>query len=107
MAFILRFKKLCNPLCGPMPAYRILIAFERLFTDPIPKKHDQAGRKGLRPFTAKPAEQGLKFRRKSKNVPEWCTARRIKGAVYGYKTLVDEESGRTLGVHLAGRMSMR
>jgi len=52
-------------------------------------------------------EQGLKFRRKCKNVPEWCTARRIKGAVYGYKTLVDEESGRILGVHLVGRMSMR
>jgi hypothetical protein len=26
--------------------------------------------------------------------------------VYGYKTLVDEESGRILGVHLVGRMSM-
>ena len=47
-------------------------------------------------------ERGLKFRRKCENVPEWYTARRVREAVYGYKTLVDEESGRILGAHLVG-----
>src|SRR5215468_8805375 len=47
-------------------------------------------------------ERGLKFRRKCENVPEWYTARRVREAVYGYKTLVDEESGRILGAHLEG-----
>ena len=47
-------------------------------------------------------ERGLKFRRKCENVPEWYTARRVRETVYGYKTLVDEESGRILGAHLVG-----
>src|SRR5579885_604590 len=33
---------------------------------------------------------------------EWYTARRIGEPVYGYKTLVEEDSGRILGAHLVG-----
>jgi glutathione reductase (NADPH) len=47
-------------------------------------------------------EQGLKVRVKSAKVPEWFTARRVAESVYGYKTLVDENSGRILGAHLVG-----
>ena len=47
-------------------------------------------------------KRGLKFRRRCENVPEWYTARRVRETVYGYKTLVDEESGRILGAHLVG-----
>ena len=47
-------------------------------------------------------KRGLKFRRRCENVPEWYTVRRVRETVYGYKTLVDEESGRILGAHLVG-----
>src|SRR5712671_5200750 len=55
---------------------------------------------GLSEATAR--EQGLKVRVKSAKVPEWFTARRVAESVYGYKTLVDENSGRILGAHLVG-----
>jgi glutathione reductase (NADPH) len=35
-------------------------------------------------------------------VAEWFTARRVRERVYGYKTLVDDESGEILGAHLVG-----
>src|SRR5215218_11060293 len=38
----------------------------------------------------------------SENVPDWYTARRAGETVYGYKTLVEEDSGRILGAHLVG-----
>jgi glutathione reductase (NADPH) len=47
-------------------------------------------------------EQVPKLRVNSAKVPDWYTARRVGEAVYGYKTLVDGESGRILGVHLVG-----
>ena len=47
-------------------------------------------------------KRGLKFRRRCEHVPEWYTARRVRETVYGYKTLVDEESGQILGAHLVG-----
>lgn len=47
-------------------------------------------------------QQGLKVRVKSAKVPDWYTARRVGESVYGYKTLVDEDSGRILGAHLVG-----
>jgi glutathione reductase (NADPH) len=47
-------------------------------------------------------EQGLEVRVKSAKVPDWYTARRVAEIVYGYKTLVDESSGRILGAHLVG-----
>jgi glutathione reductase (NADPH) len=47
-------------------------------------------------------EQTPKLRVKSAKVPDWYTARRVGEAVYGYKTLVEAESGRILGAHLVG-----
>src|SRR5262245_13746300 len=38
----------------------------------------------------------------SAKVPDWYTARRVGEAVYGYKTLVEGDSGRILGAHLVG-----
>jgi len=38
----------------------------------------------------------------SENVPDWYTARRVAETVYGYKTLVEQDSGRILGAHLVG-----
>jgi len=43
-----------------------------------------------------------KLRVNSAKVPDWYTARRVGESVYGYKTLVDEDSGRILGAHLVG-----
>lgn len=45
---------------------------------------------------------GFKYRVKCERTSEWYTARRIAEPVYGYKTLVEEESGRILGAHLVG-----
>jgi glutathione reductase (NADPH) len=33
-------------------------------------------------------------------VSDWYTARRVAETVYGYKTLVEQDSGRILGAHL-------
>jgi glutathione reductase (NADPH) len=38
----------------------------------------------------------------SDKVPDWYTARRVGETVYGYKTLVEENSGWILGAHLVG-----
>lgn len=46
--------------------------------------------------------QGLKFKAKSENTPNWYTARRLAERVYGYKTLVEEGTGRILGAHIVG-----
>ena len=46
--------------------------------------------------------QGLKFKVKSENTPDWYTARRLAERVYGYKTLVEEGTGRILGAHIVG-----
>ena len=45
---------------------------------------------------------GLRFRVNRQKVPDWYTARRVAETVYGYKTLVEEGSGRILGAHLVG-----
>jgi glutathione reductase (NADPH) len=45
---------------------------------------------------------GLKFRVNRQKVPEWYTARRVAETVYGFKTLIEEDSGRILGAHLVG-----
>lgn len=47
-------------------------------------------------------EQGAKLRVNAAMVPDWQTARRVGESVYGYKTLIEEESGRILGAHLVG-----
>jgi glutathione reductase (NADPH) len=46
--------------------------------------------------------RGLKFRINSENVSDWYTARRLNETVYGFKTLVDPDTGRILGAHLVG-----
>lgn len=51
---------------------------------------------------AEARERGLRFRVKSERVPGWFTARRLAEPVYGYKTLVEEDTGRVLGAHLVG-----
>lgn len=45
---------------------------------------------------------GLRYRLKSERASDWYTARRIAEPVYGYKTLVEEGTGRILGAHLVG-----
>jgi glutathione reductase (NADPH) len=45
---------------------------------------------------------GLKFRVKRENASDWYTARRVAETVYGYKTLVEEDTGRILGAHVVG-----
>ncbi|HEX5325158.1 MAG TPA: NAD(P)/FAD-dependent oxidoreductase, partial [Acetobacteraceae bacterium] len=47
-------------------------------------------------------EQGLKFRIKSRHVPDWFTARQAAQPVYGFKVLVAENDDRILGAHLVG-----
>jgi glutathione reductase (NADPH) len=47
-------------------------------------------------------QQGLNFRVKSERASTWYTARRVAETVYGYKTLVEEGTGRILGAHLVG-----
>ena len=57
-------------------------------------------RVGLTEADAK--EAGLKFRTKCERTSQWFTARRVAEPVYGYKTLIDEETGKILGAHLVG-----
>ena len=47
-------------------------------------------------------EAGLKFRVNSQKVPDSYSARRVAEKVYGFKTLIEEGSGRILGAHLVG-----
>jgi glutathione reductase (NADPH) len=47
-------------------------------------------------------ESGLRYRVKSERTSDWFTARRVAEPVYGYKTLVEEETGHILGAHLVG-----
>ncbi|MGE0751306.1 MAG: NAD(P)/FAD-dependent oxidoreductase [Variibacter sp.] len=47
-------------------------------------------------------QQGLKVRVNSARASDWYTAQRAREPVYGYKTIVDEKSGRILGAHLVG-----
>ena len=49
---------------------------------------------------AEARNQAPKLRVNSAKVPDWYTARRVREAVYGYKTLVEAESARILGAHL-------
>lgn len=45
---------------------------------------------------------GLKYRVKCERTSRWYTARRVAEPVYGYKTLVDEETDLVVGAHLVG-----
>lgn len=44
----------------------------------------------------------LRYRVKCERTSDWYSARRIAEPVYGYKTLVEEATGRILGAHLVG-----
>ncbi|MHB1539830.1 MAG: FAD-dependent oxidoreductase, partial [Steroidobacteraceae bacterium] len=46
--------------------------------------------------------QGLKFRTKSQKASDWFTARQAAEKIYGFKVLVEENTGRILGAHLLG-----
>lgn len=45
---------------------------------------------------------GLRFRLKCSRASDWYTAKRVNEPIYGYKTLVEESTGRILGAHLVG-----
>ena len=47
-------------------------------------------------------KSGLRYHLKSERTSDWYTARRVAEPVYGYKTLVEERTGRILGAHLVG-----
>lgn len=51
---------------------------------------------------AQAREAGLRFQLKTERASNWYTARRVAEHVYGYKTLVEEGTGRMLGAHLVG-----
>ena len=51
---------------------------------------------------AEARSRGLKFHINSENASDWYTARRLNERVYGFKTLVDPDTGQILGVHLVG-----
>ena len=51
---------------------------------------------------AEAAAQGKRVRVRPEKVPQWFTARRLAEPVYGFKTLVEEGTGRILGAHLVG-----
>lgn len=51
---------------------------------------------------AEARKQGLQFRTNYQRVPGWYTAVRVAEPVYGFKTLVEEKTGRILGAHLVG-----
>ena len=55
---------------------------------------------GLREGEAR--EQGLKFRTQSQQASDWFTARQTAEKTYGFKVMVEEESGRIVGAHLVG-----
>lgn len=46
--------------------------------------------------------KGHRFRVNAASVPKWFTARRLNEPVYGYKVLIEEESGLILGAQLVG-----
>lgn len=46
--------------------------------------------------------QEARVRVNSAKVPEWYTARRVAETVYGYKTIIAEDTGRILGAHVVG-----
>jgi glutathione reductase (NADPH) len=45
---------------------------------------------------------GVKLRMNCQKVPDWFTAQQAAEPVYGFKTLIDDDSGRILGAHIVG-----
>jgi glutathione reductase (NADPH) len=46
--------------------------------------------------------KGVRMRVNCEKTADWFTARRLNESVYGFKTLIDEDSGHILGAHLVG-----
>jgi len=46
--------------------------------------------------------RGIKFRIKCEYASGWYTARRVAESVYGFKVMVDDETGQIIGAHLVG-----
>jgi glutathione reductase (NADPH) len=46
--------------------------------------------------------KGIKFRMHAEKAPDWYTARRLYESVYGFKTLIEEDTDRILGAHIVG-----
>ena len=54
-------------------------------------------------LTEKEAQaQHLDYTVKKNSVPNWFTAKRLNEKTYAFKTLIEKESGKILGVHLIG-----
>jgi glutathione reductase (NADPH) len=47
-------------------------------------------------------EKGVRFRTQCQNAQDWYTARQAAQPVYGYKVLIEEDTGCILGAHLVG-----
>ncbi|HZJ36713.1 MAG TPA: NAD(P)/FAD-dependent oxidoreductase [Gillisia sp.] len=50
----------------------------------------------------KATEKGFDFTVNKNSVPGWFTAKRMNEKTYAYKTLIEKETGKILGVHLIG-----
>ena len=46
--------------------------------------------------------KGLRVRVNAASVPTWFTARRLNESIYGFKIIVEENTGLILGAHLVG-----
>lgn len=57
---------------------------------------------GVGASEAEARRNAAKIRVKSESTPGWYTARRVAENIYGYKTIVEEDTGRILGAHLVG-----
>ena len=66
----------------------------------LPSRYPPIAAVGLSESAA--CAQAQKLRVRSAFVPDWYTARRVAESIYGYKTIVDEGSGRILGAHVVG-----
>jgi glutathione reductase (NADPH) len=51
---------------------------------------------------AEARENFPKLRVNAARTPDWYTARRVRESVYGYKTLINEHTGKIVGAHLVG-----
>lgn len=46
--------------------------------------------------------KGVRIRVNCEKAADWFTTRRLNESVYGFKTIIDEDSGRILGAHIVG-----
>lgn len=100
-----------GPPLTPVAAYEGKIAAENLLNgnhrkpdyDGIPTvvfTVPQLASVGLQERTAR--ERGLAFRVNQEDTSSWYSSRRVAERYSGFKTLIDEETGRIVGAHLLG-----